>query len=118
MKIKQAKCQRHFIMVIQILICIQKVDASIFFCPHNACFYSFHNQLKTIQLNGKVNRTIHFVIYQVLLYAFFNYKRHHQLPPAIDRTMNENLIRYESGISILVQDVQVTLYILYISFFN
>ena len=29
-------------------------------------FFSFHNQLKTVQLNGKVNRRVDFLLHQLL----------------------------------------------------
>ncbi len=72
--------------------------------------FSFHNQLKTVQLNGKVNRRVDFLIFQLLQYekdAFFNYKRNHQLPPAADRKFKESLSRHERGLLIPIQDVKV-----------
>lgn len=73
-------------------------------------FFSFHNQLKTVQLNGKVNRRVDFLLHQLLNYekdAYFNYKRNHQLPPAINRKSKEDLSRHDRGLLIPIQDVQV-----------
>ena len=72
--------------------------------------YSFHNQLKTNHLNGKVNRRVDFLLHHLLQYekdAYFNYKRNHQLPPAINRKAREDMSRHSRGLSIPVKDIQV-----------
>ena len=50
--------------------------------------FSFHNQLKTVYLNGKVNRRVDYLIHHLLQYekkAYFRYKSVRQLPPAVNK---------------------------------
>ena len=71
---------------------------------------SFHNQLKTFQLNGRVNRRVDYLLHHLLKYekcVFFNYKRTHQLPPAMISKMRKKVSRHERGLQIPVNDVQV-----------
>ncbi len=63
--------------------------------------YSFHNQLKTVHLDGKVNRRVDFLIHHLLEYekdAFFRYKSARQLPPAMNRIVKEKESRHQRGI--------------------
>ncbi len=64
---------------------------------------SFHNKLKTVHLNGKVNRRVDFLIHHLLDYekdAFFCYKSARALPPATNRIVKEEQDRHERGLQI------------------
>ena len=77
----------------------------------HACMYSFHNQLKTIHLNGRVNRRVDFLLHHLLKYekdVFFNYKKARQLPSAISNKMRKEANRHECGLQIPLSDVQVS----------
>ena len=72
---------------------------------------SFHNQLKTVHLNGKVNRRVDFLIHHLLQYekdAFFQYKKERQLPPATHKRMKLELNRHHRGLQIPTSSVQVS----------
>lgn len=75
------------------------------------CFnFSFHNQLKTVHLNGKVNRRVDFLVHHLLEYekdAFFRYKSARQLPPAMNRREKEEQGRHQRGLKIPPKMVQV-----------
>ena len=71
---------------------------------------SFHNQLKTIYLNGKVNRRVDFLIHHLLQFekdAFFQYKKDRQLPPAIHRKVKLEMNHHERGLKIPEEKVKV-----------
>ena len=71
---------------------------------------SFHNQLKTVLLNGKVNRIVDYLIHHLLQYekdAFFKYKKERQLPPALHKKEKLVLSRHQRGEKIPVDCVQV-----------
>ena len=75
------------------------------------CKCSFHNQLKTVHLNGKVNRRLDFLIYHLLQYekeAFFQYKKDRQLPPATHKKMKLEWSHHQKGLQIPTNSVQVT----------
>ena len=72
---------------------------------------SFHNQLKSIHLNGKVNRRVDYFIHYLLQYekdAFFRYKRDRQLPSAMNRKMKLEMSRHQQGLQIPTGKVQVS----------
>ena len=76
---------------------------------------SFHNQLKTIHLNGRVNRTVDFLLHHLLKYGkdvfFLNYQRTRQLPSAMSDRMRKEVTRHERGLQISASDVQVSYYV-------
>ena len=64
---KWAKCYHHFHhgdtdTNMYLILNHQEIDGAILI------FFSFHNQLKTVQLNGKVNRRVDFLLHQLLNY--------------------------------------------------
>ena len=71
--------------------------------------HSFHNQLKTVHLNGKVNRRVDFLVNHLLEYekdAFFHYKSARQLPPAMNKKAKEQS-RHQRGLQIPTNMVKV-----------
>ena len=82
---------------------------------------SFHNQLKTIHLNGRVNRRVDFLLHHLLKYekdAFFNYQRTRQLPSAMSNKIRKEVTRHERGLQIPASDVQVYIYIIIHTAYN
>ena len=72
---------------------------------------SFHNQLKSIHLNGKVNRRVDCLIHYLLQYekdAFFRYKRDRQLPSVMNRKMKLEMSRHQQGLQIPTGKVHVS----------
>ena len=64
---------------------------------------SFHNQLKSIHLNGKVNHRVDCLIHYLLQYekdAFFRYKRDHQLPSAMNRKLKLGMSHHQQDLQI------------------
>ncbi len=62
-------------------------------------------------LGVRANRRVDYLLHQLLEYekdAYFNYKRNRQLPSATNRKTREDLSRHDRGLSIPVQDVQVS----------
>jgi len=73
---------------------------------------SFHNQLKTTYLNGKVNRRVDFLVYHLLEYekdAFFRYKRDRLLSPAILKKIKQEMNHHQRGLKIPEDKVQVSI---------
>lgn len=73
-------------------------------------FCSFHNQLKTVYLNGRVNRRVDYLIHHLLEYekdAFFRYKSVRQLPPVVNKKMKEDQNRHLRGLQIPQEKVKV-----------
>ncbi|XP_065906337.1 uncharacterized protein [Dysidea avara] len=69
----------------------------------NMYLESFHNQLKTNYLNGKVNRRVDFLIHHLLEYEkdqFFRYKRDHLLPPPMHKRIQQELSHHQRGMKI------------------
>ena len=119
-----------FTMLIQILICILRgkvvlVHVFIAYYMHSVIalhlhihtftytyiITSFHNQLKTVHLNGKVNRRVDVLLHHLMKYEkdmFFNYKRVRQLLPAMGDRMKKDLSRHELGMQIPTKDVEVS----------
>ena len=65
--------------------------------------YSFHNQLKTTYLNGKVNCRVDFLIHHFLQYqkdAFFHYKMNWLLPPALQKKEKQEMNHHQRGLMI------------------
>ena len=72
--------------------------------------HSFHNQLKTVHLNGKVNRRVDYLLHHLLQYekdVFFNYQRTRRLPLAASSKMRKEANRHDRGLQIPASDVQV-----------
>ena len=72
--------------------------------------HSFHNQLKTVHLNGKVNRRVDFLVHLLLEYekdALFRYKSARQLPPATNKKVKEEQSRHQRGLQIPTNMVKV-----------
>ena len=72
--------------------------------------FSFHNQLKTVYLNGKVNRRVDYLIHHLLQYeknAYFHYKNVGQLPPAVNKKMKEDQNHHLQGMQIPWEKVEV-----------
>ena len=72
--------------------------------------YSFHNQLKTTYLNGKVNRRVDFLIHHLLQYekdAFFRYKMNRLLPPALHKKVKQEMNHHQRGLMISAAKVKV-----------
>ena len=72
---------------------------------------SFHNQLKTIHLNGRVNRRIDFSLLKYEKDVFFNYQRTCQLPSAMSNRMRKEVTCHERGLQIPASDVQGSYYV-------
>ena len=73
---------------------------------------SFHNQLKTTYLNGKVNRRVDFLIHHLLQYekdAFFRYKKDHQLSPTILKKVKQKMNHHQRGLKVHEDKVQVSI---------
>ena len=78
--------------------------------------HSFHNQLKTVHLNGKVNRRVDYLLHHLLQYekdVFFNYQRTRQLPSAASSKMRKEANRHDRGLQIPASDVQVRVILKY-----
>ena len=76
--------------------------------------YSFHNTLKTVYLNGKVNRRVDFLVHHLFEYekdAFFCYKSVRQLPPAISKKEKGEQSRHRRGIQISMDMVKVCVHV-------
>lgn len=72
--------------------------------------FSFHNQLKTVYLNGRVNRRVDYLIYHLLEFekdAYFRYMSVRQLPPAVNKKMKEDQSRHLRGMQIPREKVEV-----------
>ena len=99
------------VMEIQTLRCTLNGAAIQFACTCTCTqtfhyIYSFHNQLKTVHLNGKVNRRVDFLIHHLLEYekdAFIRYKSARQLPPVINKKVKEEQSRHQRGPSKMVK---------------
>ena len=65
----------------------------------NIIIASFHNQLKTTYLNGKVNRRYE-------KDAFFRYKRDRQLPPAMHKKAQQEINHHQRSLKIPVTKVK------------
>ena len=85
-------------------------------CAYTCALYqlytcSFHNQLKTVHLNGKVNRRVDFLVHHLFQYekdAFFRYKKDRQLPPAMHKRMKLELTYHHRALQIPSASVQVS----------
>lgn len=71
---------------------------------------SFHNQLKTTYLNGKVNRRLDFLIHHLLEYekdSFFRYKKDRLLPPALHKKVKQEMNHHQRSLTIPAAKVKV-----------
>ncbi|XP_065899007.1 uncharacterized protein [Dysidea avara] len=78
----------------------------------NMYLESFHNQLKTNYLNGKVNRRVDFLIHHLLEYEkdqFFRYKRDHLLPPPMHKRIQQEISHHQRGMKIPATKVKGTI---------
>ena len=72
---------------------------------------SFHNQLKSMYLNGKVNRRVDFLVHHLLQYekdAFFHYKKDRQLLPAMLKKTKKEMNHHQRGLQVPESNVQVS----------
>jgi len=73
---------------------------------------SFHNQLKSMYLNEKVNRRVDFLVHRLLQYqkdAFFCYKKDRQLSPAMLKKTKEEMNYHQRGLQVSESYVQVSI---------
>ena len=73
---------------------------------------SFHNQLKSTYLNGKVNCRVDFLVHCLLQFekdAFFRYKKDRQLLPAMLKKIKKEMNHHQRGLQVPESTVQVSI---------